>query len=168
MPKQIVLMSGLPAAGKSTLARALAARLEFALVSKDAVLSTLHGALGSPANQLDRIGPAAWAVFWVQARQCPRVVLDSNIRPGSVEQRAQLLALDGRIVEVACRCPPAVAQERYAHRAAAGPPGQRFTELTAERIAEYAGPIGLGALVDVDTSGPVDVDALVRDIVAVL
>ena len=41
-----------------------------------------------------------------------------------------------------------------------GHPAQRHTRLDADRLAAYARPIGLGPLIVVDTSGPVDADAV--------
>src|ERR1700761_8511754 len=95
-PRSVVLMSGYPASGKSTLSRELASRLNFALISKDAILATLYTAFefgpGDAAASL-RTGAAAWAVFWHQAANCPHVVLDTNIQGGNAEQIERLKAL---------------------------------------------------------------------------
>ncbi|WP_245771051.1 AAA family ATPase [Actinacidiphila guanduensis] len=47
-----VVVSGLPASGKSTLARGLAGRLGLPLIEKDAILESLYNSLG--------IGGHAW------------------------------------------------------------------------------------------------------------
>jgi predicted kinase len=167
MVRKFVLMSGYPGSGKSTLAAGLAASLGFALLSKDALLMTLYAAFefgpGDAAASL-RTGRAAWAVFWHQARNSPEAVLDTNIQWNNEQQLDQLRSLDGRLVEVRCDCPPEVARERYAARAQAGHPAQRYTELDQERMVAYGQPIGLSPLISVDSSGPVDVEDVVRRI----
>jgi len=171
MDKKFVLMSGYPGSGKSTLAVSLAASLGFALLSKDAMLITLYAALefapGDAAASL-RTGRAAWAVFWHQARNCPEAVLDTNIQWNSSQQLAELRALGGRLVEVRCECSPEIARERYAARAAAGHPTQRYSELDDARLLAYGQPIGLGPLISVDSSGPVIVEDVVSQVLAAL
>ena len=163
MDRKTVVMSGYPASGKSTLGAALAERLGFALVSKDALLMTLYDAFGfGPGDSAAslRTGAAAWAVFWAQARLCPQVVLDANIQWANRDQIEALKSLGGALVEVRCNCPPELAVKRYAERAKLGHAAQRYTELTPDRLEAYARPIGVGALVTVDTSEPVDVEAV--------
>jgi len=74
--RRVVLVSGVPGAGKSTLAGPLAAGLGFALLGKDRIKETLHGALGAPeAGQpylRDRpwtkwLGGAAMELIWALA-----------------------------------------------------------------------------------------------------
>jgi predicted kinase len=167
MNRRVVAMSGYPASGKSTLAAALAERLDFALLSKDAMLATLYTAFqfapGDTQASL-RTGAAAWAVFWMQARLCPQVVLDSNIQWASREQIEALQALGGSLVEVRCDCPAEIAKARFVERARTGHAAQRFTELDDARLAAYARPLGVGALIVVDTSQPVDADQVAEDI----
>ena len=167
MTPKIVLMSGYPAAGKSTLARALAPSLGFALISKDDLLNVMYAAVGGqagdPALSL-KIGAAAWAAFWRLSQLCPAAVLDSNIKPGDAYEQARVAEIPGRVVEVHCRCPLDIAQARYAERAKAGWAAQRTSVLDDARSALYGRPIGRGRLVEVDTSGPVDAAAVARQV----
>ncbi|MFI4935565.1 MAG: AAA family ATPase [Caulobacterales bacterium] len=165
--RKLVLMSGFPGSGKSTLGAALAEGLGFALISKDAMLMTLYAAFEFPpgdAAASSRTGAAAWAVFWQQARLTPRAVLDTNMQWANQPQREALRALEGAVVEVYCDCPPEVAQQRYADRATVGHAAQRYTRLDEERLALYDRPVGIGELVRVDTNGPVDIGRLVADL----
>jgi len=161
MDRRIVVMSGYPGSGKSTLAVALAERLGFALLSKDAVLATLYTAFQFKPGDGDaslRTGAAAWAVFWMQARCSPQAVLDTNIQWANQQQLDALRALGGTLVEVRCDCPADLAKARFAERARLGHAAQRFMVLDDERLAAYARPLGVGALIEVDTAGAVDID----------
>jgi predicted kinase len=107
--RRVVLVSGAPGAGKSTLAGPLAAGLGFALLGKDRIKETLHDALGAPAPDLAwsrRLGAAAMELLWTLAADAPAVVLEANFRPHSAYERNRILALSARPVEVNCVCPP--------------------------------------------------------------
>jgi hypothetical protein len=87
-------------------------------------------------------------------------VLEANFRPRSAYERGRISALCPRPVEVNCVCPPSLAARRYAERAATCHPVHVVTSLSAELLAEYGRPVGLGDLITADTTGPVDVAAL--------
>ena len=72
-----VLVAGWPAAGKSTLARALAAELGLPLLAKDEIKEALMDGLGYPATvaQSRRLGRAATA---------PTLRVAQGCRPGAV------------------------------------------------------------------------------------
>ncbi|HET7014300.1 MAG TPA: AAA family ATPase [Streptosporangiaceae bacterium] len=170
-------MSGVPGAGKSTLAGPLAAGLGFALLGKDRIKETLHEALGAPpAGQLRLgrpwtkwLGGAAMELLWALAADAPDVVLEANFRPHSEYERGRitaLTALGGQIVEVYCDCPVDLATARYNGRAATRHPVHVVDTLTAELAAEFGQPIGLGELVTVDTSVPADVAWVVDEVLA--
>jgi predicted kinase len=160
-PRRVILMSGYPASGKTTLAHALAERFGFALVAKDALLDVMYEAAGGKPGDPElslRTGRAAWAAFWHLSRTCPQVVLDSNIQPDGAIEAAEIARIAGPIVEVHCRCPLELARRRYAERAKLHRPAQRATTLDDARGALYGRPLGLPWLVVVDTSQSVDLD----------
>jgi predicted kinase len=166
-----VLVSGAPGAGKTTLAGPLAAELGFALVGKDRIKETLHDALGAPEADLAwsrRLGAAAMEVLWALAADAAAVVLEANFRPRHAYERDRILALSARLVEVNCVCPPEVAARRYAERAASRHPVHVVTSLTAQMLAEFDQPIGIGEVITVDTARPVDVPVLAARVLAAL
>jgi predicted kinase len=149
---RVVLVSGPPASGKTTIARPLAERLGFALLTKDDVKETLYIALHGPPGDLEfsrRIGAAAMEVLWSLAPHCPTVVLEANFRTQSPYERdkvAALLAIPGaQIVEVYCRVPREVASRRFAERARQERhhPAHVLAEMPPERMVEYEGPFAL-------------------------
>jgi hypothetical protein len=133
------------------------------LLGKDRIKETLHDGLGAPAADLAwsrRLGGAAMELLWALAADAPAVVLEANFRPHSDYERDRISALGGRLVEVNCACPPEVAARRYAQRAVASHPVHVVTSLSPDFLAEFDRPVGLGELIIVDTTAPVDVAAL--------
>ena len=81
-----VLVGGWPAASKTTLARALAAELNFAYLSKDEVKEALMDVLGAPSSveESQDLGRAAVAATLRAARGCRAAVIDSSWYPSSL------------------------------------------------------------------------------------
>jgi predicted kinase len=165
LDRRLAYVSGAPGAGKTTLAGPLAAELGYALITKDTIKEALHDALGAPEADLAwsrRLGGAAMELLWTLAARAPAVVIEANFRPYSEYERGRLLALGGRPVEVRCACPPEVASARYNARATH--PVHVIHTLPVSAMAEYDRPFGIGALVTVDTTGPVDVAAVAAQV----
>ncbi len=171
----VVYVSGAPGSGKSTVAARLAHGLGLALVSKDVIKERLFDSLAAPDDTdplawSRTLGGAAMELLWTLAAQPAPMLLEANFRPHSGYERGRLLDLDRRLVEVHCRCPPELAARRYAQRSEAG--ARRLdvhpaAVLSAELLAEFDGPVGLGALVTVDTAGDA-ADGFVAEVAALL
>jgi ATPase family associated with various cellular activities (AAA) len=135
-----VLVAGPPGSGKSLLATPLAQELGVPLLAKDEIKESLMAVLAV-------------------ARASPGAVLDSTFYPYTVPHLEQL---PGTLIEVRCRCPRELAQARYEARSA----GRRAGHLDAERPPEelwnrhHLVALGLGPLIEVDTSDPVDVGSV--------
>ena len=162
---RLVYVSGSPGAGKTSLAAPLAAELGYALLTKDLIKETLHDALGAPDPDLAwsrRLGGAAMELLWTLAARSADVLIEANFRPHSEYERSKLTALGGRPVEVYCACPAELAAARYNSRPRH--PVHHMTHASVDALAEWDRPVGIGALVTIDTTTPVDVAAMAAQV----
>lgn len=175
--RRIVLVSGPPASGKTTLARPLAERMGFALLTKDDIKETVFTALeGTPGDAAfsRKAGAVALEILWALAPHCPAVVLEANFRTKSDDERHKFAALlhhpCTQAVEVYCRLPREEASRRFTERARheRHHPAHVLAEMSPERIAEYEEPFALTPVIEVDSTMPVDLDALVSRLQALL
>jgi predicted kinase len=161
-----VLVGGPPGSGKTTLAQPLASMLGLPLIAKDVIKEALMDALGAPATVEESriLGRAAVAVMLAVARTSRGAVLESPFYRANVEN---LEGLPGAIVEIRCRCPREVAVSRYRARSAERHPGHRDADRTDDELwnDELLRPLGVGSLIEVDTTGDVDVASLAHEIV---
>jgi predicted kinase len=136
-----VVVSGLPASGKTTLGRQLAGALDLPLIDKDEILESLFDSRG--------IGDASWR------------------RKLSRESDADWIpALSRRVVHVVCECPRDLAAQRFARRKrhAGHRDGSRPKLNAAPSPGELSHQelICTAELVSVDTSEPPELGAVVR------
>jgi predicted kinase len=164
--RSIIMVSGAPACGKSTLASSLAQILEFPLITKDTIKESLFDSLGShlsgnvssAAELSSLLSRAAIDLLWSLAPYCTEVILEANFRPKDPRERERFTALEGRKLEVYCHCSPEESARRFRERAikARHHPAHSMKTLSAELLEEFDRPVGLSPVIDIDTESPVN------------
>ncbi|GAA1377086.1 AAA family ATPase [Catellatospora chokoriensis] len=166
----VVLVNGLPGAGKTTLARELGHALRLPVFAKDAVKETLADHLPGQGPEWSRsLGVAAGETLWTLLAYAPGgAVLESpwlaHLREVVLAGLARAAIDPATVHEVWCDVPVEIALRRYEFRAPGRHPVHRDTVVdSGARFAAWAAaavPLGVGTLHRVDTTGPVDVAAL--------
>jgi predicted kinase len=142
---RLIVVTGLPATGKSTVGRRLAERFGMPMISKDAIKEPLLDCIGAPDAVASRLlSNASFAVLFAMTRELlgsgVDVLLEGNFRPGEHEPalmsvvQAQAANLPPcRIAQVLCRVDEATRVARLQQRAAdiARHPGHRDARLVA-------------------------------------
>lgn len=168
-----IVVSGLPASGKSTVAARLARVLAFDFLDKDDFLERLFddpAYAGSTRQQLSRLGDVH---FQAAASACHRVVLVSHWRPVGVAGDSGtpsdwLLQSFASRVELHCHCPPAVAARRFTQRSRHA--GHRDSDQSAEDVLPWLMrfsswyPLGVGPSVTVQSAQQVEIQPLLEQL----
>jgi len=162
---QLILVTGLPAAGKSTLARELARVLRTPLIGKDMIKEPLFEVLGTGDSGFSRqLSAASFAVLFAVARELLMrdlsVILEGNFRTGEHEGPLLETLPPGSqpaavIVQVLCRVEEAERLERLRRRGA--DPGRHAGHRDLAPRATRDGEAFLqlpGRRIEVDTRSP--------------
>jgi hypothetical protein len=139
-----------------------------AYVSGRLIKETLHDALYGPGDgEIDeawsrRLSGASFELLFTLAARAGDMVIEANFHPHSELELHKLRGLGDRIVEVHCACPAEVAVSRYNAR----PRHEVHWVKTATLAAmdKYDRPVGIGSLITVDTTRPVDVASVAAEV----
>lgn len=161
-----VVVSGIPASGKSTLARQLAPLLSLPVLDKDDILDGLFESFGiGDAEWRSKLSRAADDMFCRLAPSLGAALLVSWWRhPSTTGQSGTptswLSALPGELVEIHCVCPPRLAATRFLarQRHSGHRDGTRSLDELSEQFEQFAlpGPLGYGPVLRVATATDVD------------
>lgn len=119
---RMIVVSGAPASGKTTLAREISAVARLPLLAKDELKEAIADETGPPADVIEsqKLGLAAYRILfllaWRLADAGSGFVLESNFRRGVSEPEIQRLlgCTDGRLVH--CTAADDLVMSRYVER----------------------------------------------------
>jgi ADP-ribose pyrophosphatase YjhB (NUDIX family)/predicted kinase len=162
----LILVTGLPAAGKTTLSVWLSKQLAIPFINKDAIKEILYDGLGwSDREWSKKLGAASIEIMFYIAQASlmagRSIILDTPLRPdlASVEISALVRQTHTGTIQIICRADPAVAYQRFEQRAMAGirHPGHLDMQTLGEAKASFAQnrPLRLdidGEVIEVDTN----------------
>ncbi|MDW5499329.1 AAA family ATPase [Pseudomonas lundensis] len=167
--KTVILVNGIPASGKSTLARALAQHFGLPYLSLDGIKEPFMARLDNLDRELNRrLGCAAYQAIWSMVAQAPQrciYVIDAWFGFQPRELLRQYLREAGvtQVLEVWNQISAELVVERYAARIgqrSAGHPGAEYLpELRT--LADRAMPMAIGPLIRVDQALPLEIGKIV-------
>ncbi|MBX2836455.1 MAG: AAA family ATPase [Gammaproteobacteria bacterium] len=171
---RFVVISGVPGSGKSTVGRALAEQLDISYLDKDEILESLFNELEcSNEETRHRLSREADQNFQAKALGFKRAVLDSFWRHPLADTlsgtpSSWLTSPDVHAVEVLCDCSPGLAATRFLNRKRhTGHLDNAWTYASlvaqSEKLMRKL-PLGVGALVEIDTTDKVDLKQLAAEV----
>ena len=158
--KTAILVNGVPASGKSTVARAIAAETGWPLLSLDTIKEAFFAHLGTGDRVYNRsLGKASYEAIFALIGDFPagsNVIIDAwfGFQPLDVLTGHIARAGLSRIVEVWCHAPPGVVASRYMSRVEGRSEGHLGAGYVPELIelAGRAKPLGPFPVIDADTT----------------
>lgn len=166
--KTVILVNGVPASGKSSVAREIANRFQLPCLTLDEVKEPFMAMLAPVDRATNRqLGKAAYAAIWSAVAQAPLrcvYVIDAwfGFQPLALLQEHLRQAGVSNVLEVWNQIDGERVAARYQARIPqrpAGHPGEEYLpELRA--LADRAVPLGLGPLWQCDQNHPLDYPAL--------
>lgn len=126
-PNTVILITGHPGAGKTTLARVLGRELAWPALCKDDIKETLYDTLGwSTVEWSNQLSVATWTLLYRQIEMliAARVnfVVEANFDPKHADAKWQLLKqrYDARLIQIRCESDAATLLGRYRARVESG------------------------------------------------
>lgn len=178
MPRTYVVVTGLPASGKSTIGRALAHSLGIQCIDKDTYLEKLFGEVGvGDSKRRKELSRQSDTAFIDAASNVNRAVLVSHWKGKTSGEMSGttvdwLAESDISVVELFCSCPVHIAASRFKTRKRH--PGHLDGSRSEEEIVDWMSqyqkglPLGLGELITVCSTQAPDLDNLQHQISAIL
>ncbi len=176
---KIILISGLPASGKTTVGKKLAEMLKLPLYGKDDFKEIMFDTIGwEDLNWSEKIGSASLEIMYelinIEAAAGKSLIAEGNFQVEKDKERFEKLQKKYSmvVVEVMCEAPNDLLAKRFKERAERGDrhPGHRDKENMQKFEdgieAAHAKPLNLGKLIKVETAdfSKIDYDKLIKEI----
>lgn len=160
--KRLLLINGVPASGKSSVARQVASLGPWPLLGLDTIKEALFAQLGTGDRDYNRqLGRASYQAMFNLAADFPEavtIVMDAwfGFQPVEVLHSHMQTVGECSVLQVWCHAPPEIIGERYAARVSGRSEGHLGLEYVPELIelAHRAKPLENIATLSVDTTRP--------------
>ena len=172
--QRYIIVTGIPASGKSTIGHGVAAALSLPMLDKDEILEAMFASQGiGNAEWRTRLSRAADGDLKDRAKRTNGAIIASwwhhpasDIDTGTPTE--WLSSLSGAVIELHCVCSAEVAAERFLTRKRhEGHLDQLKTHAqlleSFQRFAAY-GPLSIGELVEVETENAVELSSVLSEI----
>lgn len=166
----LVVVTGMPSSGKTTVAEALARQLRLPLIAKDAIKESLYESLGADdVASSSRLGGAAYGLIFALADGMlaagVSVIVEANFFRDQASDFVRLAP--HRSLQLHCSAPLPTLLDRYAQRSrhAGHHDEEKIKELPSRFASGAHSPLSIdGELIQLDTTQPVQIDNLVSRI----
>jgi glucokinase len=173
--KRVVLVNGVPASGKSSLAKLLSQRTGWPVISLDGIKNPFLEHIGGVDREFNRtLGKASYQAIWSLIREAPpgsTFIVDAwfGFQPKTLLEAYIEKAGVDRVAELWCKVPGTVAGERYASRLKDRLPGHPGAEYVSELVvlADQAEPMGCSPVMMLDQTKEPDMDEVMGWILGV-
>lgn len=168
--KRLLMANGVPASGKSSVARRLSERTGWLVLGLDTVKTPFLEVADGVDRAFNRVlGRASYKSIFSIIKEAPEgstFIVDAwfGFQPVSVLQEHIDMAGITDVAELWCHAPPEVVAQRYSDRAGqrgVGHPGVSYVPELIE-LTKRAEPCRLGPVLDIDTTALQDVEAIAR------
>jgi glucokinase len=168
--KRLILVNGVPASGKSTVARAIADQGAWPLLALDTIKEALFAHLGTGDREYNRLlGRASYQAMFALAAEFPdgmTIVMDAwfGFQPEDILMSHLALAGQPSVFQVWCHASPSVIGERYAARVSGRSGGHLGMDYVPELIAlaARAAPLKDYPAYQTDTTQEFDIAGFMR------
>ncbi|MBD0415049.1 ROK family protein [Oryzicola mucosus] len=162
--KRLVMVNGVPASGKSTVAKRLSAETGWPLFALDTVKNPFLAEIGTVDRPFNRVlGRASYKAIFALIEEAPAngtFIVDAWFGFQPKDMLEVLIAESGiaEVIEIWCHADPDAVAARYRRRAKRRLPGHPGAEYADElrELATRAEPMRIGPVLDVDTEWPLD------------
>lgn len=180
---QLIILNGLPATGKTTLAKYLTVQTGIPVVAKDTIKEFMFDTLGTGDREWSsRFGAVANEFLYVLAATLleagKSVIVENAFEKAFAAERLRSLAVkyDVPVIEFYCRADKDVRRARFIERNESGNrhaghvDSLNYIMGDEDQLLDKYAPLGIGETHILDTTDPlgIDRDAIVQQIMAVV